>query len=315
MVNWHNPTVLNEDYLALIKLHYVVAGIYIWELVVTAGFEFDVLRGKQPYRRTIWLYLGTRYSALFTLVIFIIRAGTSTKLSRQLDVINDVLVFTSWAFASLLITLRVIAIWDRNAFVTPLLIGTWLTDLVLYIYILVKATRTSSSDTRRFFISALSSLVTDGVLLIGMLLGIMRSSHGSSFGLWHLLYQQCFIWLVLATIADVPVMVLLILDLNDVMNEMFTGVAVVIVSIGSTRMYRSLFEHAYSTEYVSFNLPQESPKIPNPQQRAANIRSSIHFASSAQSNGTVTTPGAVMVSVRTEHVHQNTEEKTGCELA
>ncbi|KAH9953968.1 hypothetical protein BGW80DRAFT_448273 [Lactifluus volemus] len=49
-----------------------------------------------------------------------------------------------------------------------------------------------------------------------MLLGIMRSSHGSSFGLWHLLYQQCFIWLVLATIADVPLMVLLILDLNGV---------------------------------------------------------------------------------------------------
>jgi hypothetical protein len=61
----------------------------------------------------------------------------------------------------------------------------------------LKATRTSSSDTRRFFISALSSLVTDGVLLIGMLLGIMRSSHGSSFGLWHLLYQQVVAYLPL----------------------------------------------------------------------------------------------------------------------
>jgi hypothetical protein len=26
-----------------------------WEVVVTAGFELDVLRGKLPYRPTIWV--------------------------------------------------------------------------------------------------------------------------------------------------------------------------------------------------------------------------------------------------------------------
>ena len=25
-----------------------------WEIVLTAGFELDMLRGKQPYRQTIW---------------------------------------------------------------------------------------------------------------------------------------------------------------------------------------------------------------------------------------------------------------------
>jgi hypothetical protein len=28
-----------------------------WEFMLTAGFEFDVLRGKRPYRRTIWVSL------------------------------------------------------------------------------------------------------------------------------------------------------------------------------------------------------------------------------------------------------------------
>jgi hypothetical protein len=74
--------------------------------------------------------------------------------------------------------------------------------------------------------------------------------------------------------------------------------------------------------YRSSGFPQGSRKILKPQQRAASH--SIHFASGTQSSGTVTTPGAVTVSVRTEHVqlecfpkliHQTTEEKIGCELA
>jgi hypothetical protein len=50
---------------------------------------------------------------------------------------------------------------------------------------------------RIFMISALGNLVTDGVLLISMLIGLMRSPHCSSFGLWHLLYQQVVAYLSL----------------------------------------------------------------------------------------------------------------------
>ncbi|KAI0248146.1 hypothetical protein BJV78DRAFT_1239333 [Lactifluus subvellereus] len=55
MVNWNDPSVLFNDYLALIKLDHVIAGIYIWETVFTVGFELDVLRGKRPYKWTIWV--------------------------------------------------------------------------------------------------------------------------------------------------------------------------------------------------------------------------------------------------------------------
>ena len=66
-------------------------GVYIfsWETVFTMGFELDVLRGKRPYRWTIWvshpsqlinahhlngrqLYLGTRYVGLASFVVFFI---------------------------------------------------------------------------------------------------------------------------------------------------------------------------------------------------------------------------------------------------
>jgi len=55
MVNWQDPSLLFNDYIALIKLNHALAGIFIWEIVTTLSFEWDVLRGKRPYRWTIWV--------------------------------------------------------------------------------------------------------------------------------------------------------------------------------------------------------------------------------------------------------------------
>jgi hypothetical protein len=63
--------------------------IFSWEIVFTLGFELDIIRGKRPYRWTIWvsrlpllidplermtrqLYLGTRYFGLATFIVFFI---------------------------------------------------------------------------------------------------------------------------------------------------------------------------------------------------------------------------------------------------
>jgi hypothetical protein len=84
-----------------------------------------------------------------------VRASHSiTCFAILVDDLAQVLVYASWVFASLLITLRVqvitetlgiwlfspcpfffrIAIWNRNIFMSSLLIGTWLADVGLYIY-------------------------------------------------------------------------------------------------------------------------------------------------------------------------------------
>ncbi|KAF8261963.1 hypothetical protein EI94DRAFT_1744841, partial [Lactarius quietus] len=75
MVNWNDPALLVRDYFDLTKLIHAVGGLYIWETVFSAGFELNVLRGKQPHRaalhdrrqatlmkRTPQIYLATRYS-------------------------------------------------------------------------------------------------------------------------------------------------------------------------------------------------------------------------------------------------------------
>ncbi|KAH9974360.1 hypothetical protein BGW80DRAFT_1303489, partial [Lactifluus volemus] len=63
-----------------------------------------------------------------------------------------------------------------------------------------------------------------------------------------------------------------------------------VMSVCAARMYRSLSQHASSTDYMPSNLSQISPT--NPQHRAANVCSSIHFSRSngnGNGNGTVTT--------------------------
>ena len=73
---YHDETLTNYQLVVLTKLVHAVGGLYMydhaqsyyqkrlmlilictlsWETVFSAGFELNVLRGKQPYRWTIWV--------------------------------------------------------------------------------------------------------------------------------------------------------------------------------------------------------------------------------------------------------------------
>jgi hypothetical protein len=91
----------------LLKLDHTLAGIYIWEIAFTMGFELEILRGKRPYRWTIWLYLGTRYVGLASFIVFFIDTDGGKVPCHPLIVANYTLPYISWAFASLIIVLRV----------------------------------------------------------------------------------------------------------------------------------------------------------------------------------------------------------------
>jgi len=299
MVNWNDPTVLYKDYFALIKLDHAIAGIYIWETVFTAGFELDVLRGKRPYRWTIWLYLGTRYCGLLLFILTLV-GEDGGKISCQpfLDA-NLAFGFASWVFASLIILLRVIAIWNRQRIVTFLSVFVWLASIAINIHSMtvVKSFYNPIQKAcavlgfHKSLSAAVVALVVDIVLFMSMLVGLLRHAHRSSTGIWYLLYQQCIIWIALACIAEAPVVVFLILNLNDAWNEMFVHTGVAILSIGAARLYRSLCQHASLTEYVTSELPHFSSGRPisNAQYKVGNVQSSIHFVTATQSDGTVST--------------------------
>ncbi|KAI0246165.1 hypothetical protein BJV78DRAFT_193965 [Lactifluus subvellereus] len=178
---------------------------------------------------------------------------------------------------------------------------------------------------------AVVALVVDIMLFMSMLIGLLRHAHRSSTGIWYLLYQQCIIWIALACIAEVPVVVFLILNLNDAWNEMFVHTGVAILSIGAARLYRSLCQHASLTEYVTSGLPPFSSGRPisDPQYRRGNVHSTIHFVTATQSDGTGSTSDSeapVFIPKDPVHltfapgasnprlVHGNTEDKVGYDL-
>jgi hypothetical protein len=135
--------------------------------------------------------------------------------------------------------------------------------------------------------NSITVLVVDIVLLLTMLIGLLRHANKNPSGVWNLLYQQCIIWIVVAAIAEIPIMVFLILDLNDVWNEMLAVPGITILSIAASRMYRSLSKHGSITESVSVSssLPQFSGVSvrDSAQSRGVNTFGPVRFASATQS--------------------------------
>jgi len=290
MVNWHDPALLFKDYFALIKLNHALAGVFIWETVFTTGFELDALRGKRRYGWTIWLYLGTRYTGLLAFILFFLNKDGPRVPCKPMMIASFALPYACWAFASLIIAIRVIAIWNRNLIVSSIALGVWAGGLALNIRSLTQIDGIYNplletciiEGTHRGLVNALGVLVVDVVLLVTMLIGLLRYANRSSTGIWKVLYQQCIIWIFLAGIAEVPVVVFLILNLNDAWNEMFTGAAITILSIGAARMYRSL--SGCLTEFrVSPCLPRHLGDSTNPSSRSRVVNEPDSFQPSTRS--------------------------------
>jgi len=186
----------------------------------------DVLRGKRPYRWTIRLYLGTRYTGLLSFIIFLVEMDGSRVPCQSLTLATRAMGYASWAFASLLIILRVIAIWNRNIIMSLIAVGAWLGVLALHIRNVTVLVGTYNPivdtcvvlHTRKGLMNAIGILVVDIVLLLMVLFGLLRHTDKNSTSIWKLLYEQCIIWLALALIAEIPVVVFLALNLNNVWN-------------------------------------------------------------------------------------------------
>jgi len=92
-------------------------------------------------------------------------------------------------------------------------------------------------------------LAADIALLLVMLVGLFRMRRYSSdtVGLVEHLWRQGVIWLLLATAAEVPPVVFMLLNLNGPFNIMFQQTSWIMMAIAGTRMYRSLVDFASSS--------------------------------------------------------------------
>ncbi|KAI9455300.1 hypothetical protein F5148DRAFT_396867 [Russula earlei] len=246
MVSFNDPTVIANEFLALLKLWHVAYGLYIWEFLNTLDYEWSVIRGRRPYRWTIWLYSLTRLATLAAVISSIITFDDSRPVDCQLLITSDaVLGSTASAGASLLIAIRVIAIWNKNRIVMAISLGSWVANVSTLIHgvALLRGTRAPGSTTcvsPNSSVSRLNMTVTlcvDVVMLLIMLVALLRwrQDDGSASRLIHLLWTQVFNSL----------------NLNAVFNVMFEIPSLIALSIAATRMYRSLTDFGPRDVFVS----------------------------------------------------------------
>lgn len=255
MVNYHDPTIIIQDAFAVSDLWHVVAGLYIWEFVSTLDYEWSVIRRRRPHPWTIWVYFTTRITALLAVVLSLVGIDVTARYNCKVETVF-VLIFgyLAVAAASLLIALRVIAIWGKTKVIVTIATGVWVTNVIAQIQAIVRI-RTKWTpgvdacvvvNLRITELNILVSLCTDIILLLIMFFGLLRLGFHecSTFGLGRLVWKQGVIWLLVAAIAEILPAVFIYLNLNDPFNCMFLLPTMVTLSIAATRIYRSLADYA-----------------------------------------------------------------------
>ncbi|KAI9510173.1 hypothetical protein F5148DRAFT_1181223 [Russula earlei] len=251
MVNFRDPRVVDEAFVAFVKFNHVVDGLYLWEFLTTLDYEWSVIRGQRPYRWTIWIYSVSRIAALLTVILNLLGLDLNREINCQAWITFVwIFAFIGISGGSLLIVLRVFAIWSRNKAIMVFVTSVWGANVAFLIqgvariraaWVPVRGTcaMLNIQSTKSTFIVLFA---TDTILLLTMLVGLlhMRHSDGSTFYLPRLLWKQGVMWILLATIADLLPMIFISLDLNDVFSVMFLMPCLIAMTIGPTRMYRSL---------------------------------------------------------------------------
>ncbi|KAH9964914.1 hypothetical protein BC827DRAFT_1374775 [Russula dissimulans] len=134
MVNFGDPAVILQDIAILSKLWHAVNGLYIWEFVTTLGYELDVIRGRRPYRWTIWIYSLTRVSTLLAIVLSFINLDVTSHINCQVwFTFQLIFSYSVVVIASLLIVLRITAIWNKDKIVVTISAGIWFVNAVVVI--------------------------------------------------------------------------------------------------------------------------------------------------------------------------------------
>jgi len=156
------------------------------------------------------------------------------------------------ASASFLIVLRIIAIWNKKKIITVVAFTVWTINVLFLIHGITRIRSAWSPDmatcltlniesSKRNFVATLS---TDIILIVIMLIGLLRLGFHErrAFGLGRLMWRQGLIWLLIATLAQVPPVVFLCLNLNDPYNCMLMITPTVAMSIAATRIHRQLVD-------------------------------------------------------------------------
>ncbi|VDB85589.1 unnamed protein product [Peniophora sp. CBMAI 1063] len=257
MVNWSDPVTVQQQLFATVKVNHTVAGVYIWEVASSITHDIRLITRQRDGRSllTKWCYLLCRYLCLAAICSILVGFNVTTEINCEGWLLSVfVLGFLAFELASILVAIRVVAIWQHSRPVMALIGAALLTQFAFIIYVSSQANAhwdpvgkgCAFEDTeaaRKFYTT---TLVVDTFLLVLMFVGLARVRDARTHGLWRFLWVQGFMWVVLVMIVEIPSVTLLWLNLNQPMNVIFTTPELVALVIAATRMYRSLSNYSDS---------------------------------------------------------------------
>ncbi|KAI0269734.1 hypothetical protein BGY98DRAFT_1100954 [Russula aff. rugulosa BPL654] len=276
MVNYHDPVVVAQDYCAstfaakhassLSRLTSFDSGniealaCLGWTLLLGV-FHYSQLRaGCLPRASPLPLddmghLLTTRIATLLAVVLSLVDIDVSTRYNCKVETVFLIAFsFLAAAAASLLIVLRIIAIWNMKKIVIAIATSVWGAGFISQIQTIVRIRVESIPGTATCVVAnphianlnTLVSFTTDIILLFIMLFGLfrLRFHKSSAFGMGRTLWRQGLVWLSVAFIADVLPLVFIYLNLNGPLDDIFLVPWIVASSIAATRIHRDLADYA-----------------------------------------------------------------------
>jgi len=265
MVDFHDPAVIKAESFSLVNFVNCLVGVFLWDFLTTMGFEWEYITGKRKFRWTLLLYSLSRLGGMGNAIGNIVGLNVTHQMNCQQWIIwTLIMAYSSFACASALISLRVVAIWRYNYLVIVLTIGMWLINVVFLLYGIVEVRSAWSPrapgcvlNTFRGRDNITVTVATDFAQLIIMLLGLLRSRQ-TNHGIFRYLYVQGLIWLAAATVGELPSAIFINLNLNDPFNLMFENLALFTMQICATRMYRELANYNMDIDKFSHGMKTNS---------------------------------------------------------
>ncbi|KZT03779.1 uncharacterized protein LAESUDRAFT_659051 [Laetiporus sulphureus 93-53] len=246
-IDWESTAELDKDSAVFIKFMHALAGLYIWEVATSFDFEWSFITGKRKFQWPLIFYFLGRYSLFFTMIGILIALDTETEVNCQaLYTYNQFLGDGAVGFASINLSIRTIAIWSQNKYITALLVcvilGHW--SIILQ-GVLLKAewvpgagcaiTHTNNTILAATFIYSMAFDALVMTLSAVKLAGRQKSSQ-----LVKLLFKDGLIYFVVAFAGNLVATIFMCLNLNAVMSVIFNVPAAVASTIAACRAVRRL---------------------------------------------------------------------------
>ncbi|VDB96732.1 unnamed protein product [Peniophora sp. CBMAI 1063] len=234
-------------------------GIYVWEYITSLSYDWGYLTERKQRRWTTWIYLSCRSMTAISLFLFLayvdIRTGQSFHCS-PLYACMLACCYISFQLSTLPVVLRILVVWAHWPPIVIFAVAGWTSNLAIMLWSIVGASASwvqisddggtggqclSPYDARNNRVLEIVTFGVDTALVLCMIIGLQyKEARGPSTTLWNILHRQAFIWLGVILLAEVPAVVLTFVDLRDLLRELHLLPKLTIITISSSRMYRSL---------------------------------------------------------------------------